>query len=44
MGQISADRHTKEDGPKEEFYLLQDNLDDEVIFLFLREWVIDMGY
>ena len=28
MRQISADRHTKEDGPNEELYNLQDNLDD----------------
>ena len=26
MRQISANNHTKEDGPKEEFYILQDNL------------------
>ena len=28
--QISADHHTKEDGPKEEFSILQYNLDDQV--------------
>ena len=30
MRQISVDRHTKEDGPKEDFFILQDNLDDQV--------------
>ena len=30
MRQISADHHTKEDGKKEEFSILQDNLDDQV--------------
>ena len=30
MLQISADHHTKEDGPKEELSILQDNLDDQV--------------
>ena len=30
MHQISADYHTKEDGPKEEFSILQDNLNDQV--------------
>ena len=45
MRQISTDSHTKEDGPNEELYILLDNLDDSVtIFLFLREWVIEMGY
>ena len=30
MRQISADNHTKEDGPKEELSILQDNLGDQV--------------
>ena len=30
MRQITADCHAKEDGPKEEFSVLQDNLDDQV--------------
>ena len=30
MRQISADHHTKEDGPKDDFFILQDNLDDQV--------------
>ena len=30
MRQITADYHTKDDGPKEEFSVLQDNLDDHV--------------
>ena len=30
MRHISADHHTKEDGPKEELSILQDNLDGQV--------------
>ena len=30
MCQTSLDHHTKEDGTKEELYILQDNLDDQV--------------
>ena len=30
MRYISADHHTKEDGPKEELSILQDNLDDQL--------------
>ena len=30
MHQISADRHTKDYGSKEELLILQDNLDDQV--------------
>ena len=30
MRQISADHHIKEDGPKEDFFVLQDNPDDQV--------------
>ena len=35
MCQISAYRHTKEDGPNEELYILQDNLDDQVTIFFI---------
>ena len=45
MRQISADSHIKEYGPNEELYILQDNLGYWVtMFLFLGEWVIEMGY
>ena len=30
MHQKSADHHTKDDGPKKELSILQDNLDDQV--------------
>ena len=35
MCQISAYRHTKEDGTNEELYILQDNLDDQVTIFFI---------
>ena len=30
MRQISSDHHDKENGPKEELSILQDNMDDQV--------------
>ena len=30
MRQITADCHAKEDGPKEDFSILQDNIDDQL--------------
>ena len=37
MRQISADSHTKEDGPNEDFYILQDNLDYQVTIFFISQ-------